>query len=91
MKCAKIELKKRGATPVNDIAVGECFTYTIGTGDNQRVVTYMKILNNCHVNVGKDECAAVDLELGCVIGFKEKQEVVPVVAKTYYTQAEVEL
>jgi hypothetical protein len=92
MKCVKVESKPKRVVIVDEIPAGECFIRTAGAGANQMVFKYMKLMINDQIKVEKDECAAVDLEMGCVIKIAKKQEVVPILTKVYYdTQVRTEL
>lgn len=92
MKCVEVESKRKKVTTVDEIPAGECFIVIAGSGDGRVVFKYMKLRKNDQIKVAEDECAAVDLEMGCVIRIAKKQEVVPVLTKVYYdTHVRVEL
>lgn len=92
MKCVEVESKLKKVMTVDEIPAGECFIRTAGAGVNQMIFKYMKLMKNDQIKVGEDECAAVDLEMGCVIKIAKKQEVVPILTKVYYdTQVRAEL
>lgn len=93
MECVEVKSERRKVTTVEEIPEGKCFIIIAGSGDGQMIFKYMKVRKNNQTsnNVGEDECLAVDLEMGCNVRFKKGQEVVPVVAKMYYTQVVTEL
>ncbi len=92
MKCVEVKSELKKVITVDEIPAGECFLRTAGAGVNQMVFKYMKLMKNDQVKVGEDECAAVDLEMGCVIKIAKKQEVIPILTKVYYdTHVRMEL